>query len=237
MSPLSARTTSRPGWVAGVQVTGRPQPSGGSRSSSWRSPSAASSAPRPSIAEKSGNGESGKAASIAYDQFRHTARGERPDPEHDAHHRRHRLQGRSRRRGQAIRRQRPTSSRSTPRTRPATRGRSRRDRHSALVTFKLRTKDLTKADEHVPALLATTAALQQAHPAVTIERSRRRVDRQADQRRLRQGPRKGRPALASGHAPHPVVRLRRARCCGHPAAAGAHLGVRDDGPDRRCRAI
>ncbi len=119
------------------------------------------------IAEKSGNGESGKAAAIAYDQFRHT-------PEESVL-----IQSKTLTTGDtafkaavadAAKRfaAKPyVKSVDTPYT-PGNEGQISRDRHSALVTFKLRTKDLTKADKHVPALLATTAALQQAHPAVTM---------------------------------------------------------------------
>ena len=76
---------------------------------------------------------------------------------------------------------------------PGNEGQISRDRHSAIVTFKLRTNDLAKADKHVAALLATTRGARSRRTRPDDERGRRRVDRQADQRRLRQGPRR-RPA-------------------------------------------
>src|SRR3954452_14726470 len=119
------------------------------------------------IAEKSGNGESGKAASIAYDQFRHT-------PEESVL-----IQSKTLTTGDtafkaavadAARRfaAKPYVKSVDSPYAPGNEGQISRDRHSALVTFKLRQKDLTKADKRVPALFATTAALQQAHPAVTL---------------------------------------------------------------------
>ncbi len=119
------------------------------------------------ITEKSGNGESGKAASIAYDQFRHV-------PEESVL-----IQSKTLTTGDtafkaaiadAAKRfaAKPYVKSVDSPYAPGNEGQISRDRHSALVTFKLRTKDLTKADKHVPALLATTAALQNAHPAVTM---------------------------------------------------------------------
>jgi len=119
------------------------------------------------IAEKSGNGESGKAASIAYDQFRHT-------PEESVL-----IQSKTLTTGDtafkaavadAARRfaAKPYVKSVDSPYAPGNEGQISRDRHSAIVTFKLRQKDLTKADKRVPALFATTAALQQAHPAVTL---------------------------------------------------------------------
>ena len=120
------------------------------------------------IVEKSGNGESGKAASIAYDQFRHT-------PEESVL-----IQSKTLTTGdtafkaavadaaQRFAAKPYVKSVDSPYA-PGNEGQISRDRHSALVTFKLRAKDLTKADTHVPALLATTAALQRAHPAVTVD--------------------------------------------------------------------
>ncbi len=120
------------------------------------------------IQEKSGNGESGKAASIAYDQFRHT-------PEESVL-----IQSKTLTTGDAAFKAtvadaakrfaaKPYVKSVDSPYAPGNEGQISRDRHSAIVTFKLRTKDLTKADTHVPALLATTAALQRAHPGVTVD--------------------------------------------------------------------
>jgi RND superfamily putative drug exporter len=120
------------------------------------------------VAEKSGNGESGKAASIAYDQFRHT-------PEETIL-----IQSKTLTTGDTAFKAavddtvarfggKPYVKSVASPYAPGNQGQISEDRHSALVTFKLREKDLTKADEQAPAMLATTAAIAKAHPAVTLD--------------------------------------------------------------------
>jgi uncharacterized membrane protein YdfJ with MMPL/SSD domain len=119
------------------------------------------------IVEKSGNGESGKAASIAYDTFRHT-------PEESVL-----IQSKTLTTGDTAFHAtiadtvarfgaKPFVKSVESPYAPGNEGQISRDRHSALVTFKLRTKDLTKADLNVPAMFATTAAIQKAHPGMSV---------------------------------------------------------------------
>jgi uncharacterized membrane protein YdfJ with MMPL/SSD domain len=120
------------------------------------------------VVEKSGNGESGKAASIAYDEFRHT-------PEETVL-----IQSKTLSTGDTAFKaaiddtvarfgSKPYVKSVQSPYAPGNQGQISEDRHSALVTFKLREKDLTEADKQVPAMLATTKALAQAHPAVTVD--------------------------------------------------------------------
>ena len=100
-------------------------------------------------------------------------------------------------------------------------------------TRQLRVQELGgRRDEHLETGRGRRCSRAEGTPRTDDRRVRRRQLGTRGRRSVLQGSRQGGAPVAAGHPHHPADRVRCARRRRHPAAARAHVGDRDDVPDR-----